>query len=215
MTQYSMYVVDCETTGTDPQKHDIIEVCFWRLGDDQNKTWALKPLNPETIDDKALKVNKHKREDIIHKTAKGRETYIDVATVLPEIEMWIMQDGCCAEDRIFIGQNPQFDYDFLLALWCKMETPDTFPFGYWMGQGEDRRNQGFLIDTIQLVKFIDACTGKKRSRYGLGALVNDFKVTKAQAHRAEGDVKMTKDLFLKIFEPLKDIVISQFNEFYP
>lgn len=212
---YSPYVVDCETTGTNSQVHDIIEVCLWRLNDDQNKTWCLKPINIEAIEDKALKVNKHKREDIIHKTAKGKETYLESSKALAEMEMWIAQDGFSAEDRVFIGQNPQFDYDFLLALWGKLGTPDTFPFGYWMGQGEERRNVGFLIDTIQITRFIDLCSNKKRPRYGLGALVSDFGITKAQAHRAEGDVKMTKDLFLQQFEPIKEFLAEQFKTCYP
>jgi DNA polymerase III alpha subunit (gram-positive type) len=211
---YTLYVCDTETTGTDPANQDIIEVCFWRLNDDESKTWCLKPLNIEAIDDRALKVNKHKRDDIIHKTAKGRETYREPSEVLPEIEMWIMQDGACAEDRVFIGQNPQFDYDFLWRLWQKLGNEDSFPFGRWLGHGEERKNLGFLIDTIQMARVIDICVDKKRNRYGLGALVKDFGITRAQSHRADGDVKMTKDLFLKMFEPLKDLMNQEFSDCY-
>lgn len=211
---YVLYVVDCETTGTNPNEHDVIEVCFWRLTDDESKTWCLKPLNVETIDDRALKINKHKREDIIHKTAKGRETYLDPVTVLPEIEMWIMQDGVGTEDRVFVGQNPQFDYDFLVKLWQKVGSEDTFPFGFWRGEGAERKNLGFLIDTIQIARLIDLCTNKKRRRYNLGSLVKDFSITKAVAHRADGDVKMTRDLFLKMLEGLRESAQEHFDDCY-
>lgn len=211
---YTQIVCDVETTGTDPEKHDIIEICMWRLGDSESKTWCLTPLSPENIEDEALHINKHLREDILHKTEKGRETYKHPSVVLPEIEMWLMEDGSAAEDRVFIGQNPMFDYEFLLALWRKLGAENDFPFGFWIEGKNGRRNQGYIVDTIQLARLIDLCTGKKRAKYGLGALVKDFSVTKATAHRADGDVKMTKELFEKIFAVLKTPLSDAFNDSY-
>lgn len=213
-TMYVKYVCDTETTGTDPEKHDIIEVCFWRIGDSESKTWCMSPLSPETIEDEALKINKHLKEDILHQTKIGKERYRHPSEVLPEIEMWLMEDGAAAEERVFIGQNPDFDYKFLLALWKKLGHTDDFPFGYWIDGKDGRRNQGFIIDTIQLARLIDICTGKKRSRYGLGALVKDFGVTKATAHRADGDVKMTKDIFEMIFNVLGKPLAESFADKY-
>ena len=212
---YVKYVCDVETTGTDPEKHDIIEICLWRIGDEESKTWWLTPLSPDNIDEEALNVNKHLREDILHQTEEGKAKYKHPSEVLPEIEMWLMEDGAAAEERVFIGQNPMFDYDFLLALWRKQKAEDDFPFGYWIDRKDGtRRNQGYIIDTMQLARLIDLCTGKKRARYGLGALVKDFSVTRAQAHRADGDVKMTKELFEKIYTVLKDPLTEAFNESY-
>jgi DNA polymerase III alpha subunit (gram-positive type) len=67
---------------------------------------------------------------------------------------------------------------------------------------------------MQLARLIDVCTGKKRARYGLVALVQDFGVTKATAHRADGDVKMTKELFEKIYAVLKNPLVEAFNNSY-
>jgi DNA polymerase III alpha subunit (gram-positive type) len=211
---YVGYVIDCETTGTDAVKNDVIEVCFWRLGDAESKTWCLKPLFPENIEEEALQINGHLLEDILWKTQKGKDTYRIPSEVLPEIEMWLMEDGAAAEERVFIGQNPDFDYQFLLSLWRKTGSEDSFPFGYWIDGKKDRRNQGYIIDTIQLARLIDFCTGKKRARYGLGALVKDFSVTRSTVHRADGDVKMTKELFEKIVAVLKDPIIGAFNDSY-
>lgn len=212
---YTGYVIDTETTGLDYEKNEIIELCIWRIGDAESKTWCLKPLSPETIDEEALQVNNHKLEDILWKTKEGREKYRIPSEVVPEIEMWIMSDGSAAEERIFIGQNPDFDYQFMLNLWKRVNSEDTYPFGYWIeGRNGHRRNQKLIIDTIQLALLIDICTGKKRNRYGLGALVKSFSITKAQAHRADGDVKMTKDLFEKIIAVLKDPIIAAFNDCY-
>jgi DNA polymerase III epsilon subunit-like protein len=212
---YSSYFVDVETTGTRPEKHDIIEICLWRSTDLESRTWWMQPLNPENIEQEALNINKHKREDILHQTKEGREKYLHPSIIIPEIEMWMMEDGAAAEDRFFIGQNPMFDYDFMLAAWAKINSSDSFPFGYWMDERNGgRRNVGNIIDTIQLARLIDLCTGKKRDRYGLGALIKAFGVTKAQAHRADGDVKMTKELFEKIVAVLKGPICEAFMNSY-
>lgn len=199
---YTIYVCDTETTGLDPVENDVIEVSFYRLSDDIQKTWCLKAMNPAAISDKALQINGHKREDILQKTAHGRETYRDPADVLPEIEAWIMQDGATVESRVLLGQNIRFDLDMMRSLWKKAGVEHSFPFS------------NFTLDTIDITRLIDVCTGKRRSRYNLGSLVRDFGVTKSKAHRAEGDVKMTRELFLKQFEPIKDFISQAFASAY-
>jgi len=214
---YTVYVCDTETTGLDPQVHDIIEVCFWRIGDDESKTWCLKPVNVDDISDEALHVNKHKREDILHLTEEGREKYLLAEDTLPEIEMWFMEDGAAAEERIFVGQNPKFDYDFLLDLWKRNNSSDTFPFGYWRDSrtGKERFNVGYLIDTINLARIVDLCTDKRRPYYNLMSLVKDYGVTRATAHRADGDTKMTKELFEKIIGVIKGPIVEGLSDCYP
>lgn len=197
---YSIYVCDTETTGLSETKNDIIEVCFWRLGEEESKTWWMKPLNPENIEDAALKVNKHKREDILGLTKEGREKYRDPKEVLVEIEEWLMQDGSSAEERIIIGQNIDFDHRFMVQCWLKNGCRDSFPFGYWRNETDNITHK---IDTMELVMFVDVLLGRKRKFYNLGSLVKDFDIKKAQAHRADGDVQMTKDLFEKIANAFK------------
>lgn len=206
----NIYVCDTETTGLDPKKHNVIEVCFWRLSEPESKTWWIKPLDPLAIEDSALKVNGHKREDILWSTQEGRDRYREASVVLPEIEEFLMSDGCSTEERVFIGQNPEFDYKFLTELWKKTGNENSFPFGYWRNKEE---NVGYTLDTIQLVRFIDVILGKKRKFYNLGNLVKDFGIKKAQAHRADGDVQMTKDLFEKIRDGFAESA-SAFKECY-
>jgi DNA polymerase III epsilon subunit-like protein len=212
---YPLYFIDTETTGLDPTKNDIIEICFWREGEENSKTWHLKPVNPENIEDEALAINGHKKEDLLHKTQYGRDTYRDPAIVIPEIEAWLMEDCGASEDRIIVGHNPKFDYDFMIQCWEKQKSLESFPFGYLT---EDRsgkkQNRSTLFDTIDLVKIVDICNSKRRKAYNLSACVKAFGITKAQAHRADGDVKMTKDLFEKIIEPLKAIFCDKFKDCY-
>lgn len=185
---YSIYVLDTETTGLRAEKHDVIELSIYRIATGEQKTWCLKPFNVDAIDPGALKKNMHKLEDLKHETKFGRETYLDPKQVIIEVENWMMEDGVSSEDRILLGQNPSFDKFFLERLWDKCDSTGTFPFGRKM------------IDTMQIVLLMDLVTGGKRKAYGLSSLVDDFGVKKEKAHRADADVKMTKDLWLKLFE---------------
>jgi len=196
---FVIYVVDTETTGFDDRLNDIIEISMYRLNDDSQKTWCLKPLNNDTITAGALRVNGHKLEDLKHETKLGRETYLSPDKVLVDIENWMMEDGVTSEDRILVGQNVSFDKGFLRHLWEKCGSEGTFPFGRKM------------MDTIQIVLLMDLCKGVKRKSYTLGSLASDFDIKKEKAHRADADTRMTKDLWLKqlsFFKPLlKDIKI--------
>lgn len=211
---YVEYVCDVETTGTKPGIHDVIEICFWRVDAEESKTWHLTPLRPENIEAKALAVNKHKKEDVLRQTDFGKETFLPPAEVLPEIEMYFMEDGAAAEDRVFIGHNPMFDYNFLVALWKDLGQEDNFPFGDWRKVQGNIENNTIIHDTLEMVKRIDTMLGRKRRFYNLGSLVKAFGITKATAHRADGDVKMTRDLYLKITKPFVEIAKQEFSSCY-
>jgi len=210
-SDYIIYVVDTETTGLNAVANDVIEIsmCRFSLNDSDNreqKTWLLKALNPETISEEALNVNKHKRNDILHLTKFGRENYKEPSDVLVEIEQWMMEDGVSAMDRVFAGQNPNFDVKAMIELWRKVDSIDTFPFAV------ERGNR--VIDTKQLALMVDLCTGQRRRYYNLSSLVKSFGVKKAKAHTAAGDVQMTTDLFIKFLAPLKETVSNEFKTCY-
>jgi len=209
--EYVIYVIDTETTGLDAVENDVIEISACRLvfgqqTEREQKTWMLKALNPRTISEEALNINKHKRDDILHLTKFGRENYKDPSEVIIEIEDWVMEDGVSAMDRIFAGQNPKFDVRALEELWKKMESPDTFPFALETGNR--------IIDTKQLAVMIDLCTGKRRRHYNLTSLIKAFGVKKAKAHTAAGDVQMTTDLLLRMLEAIKPVASESFCDCY-
>lgn len=211
LEDYVIYVIDTETTGLDPVKHDVIEIsaCRFRLSNVKEKeqeTWFLKALTPSTIQEEALNINKHKLADITHRTKAGREKYKEPPDAVIAIEQWVMEDGASSMDRVFAGQNPNFDIAAMVELWKKVESPETFPFSVEKG---DR-----VLDTKQLALMADLCTGRRRQFYNLMSLVKSFGAKRAKAHTAAGDVLMTTDVLIKILGGIKAAAAEKFNECY-
>jgi DNA polymerase III alpha subunit (gram-positive type) len=208
MQNYIVYVQDTETTGLEPKIHEIIELSLLRLTlketgfEPDQKTWLIKALNPATIQDDALAINGHKKEDILWQTPFGRENYIKPSDAIIEIEDWIADDKMSAHDRVFAGQNPMFDFEHMIALWERCQSLDTFPFRTGFNK--------LIIDTMQLALFFDICIGRKREKYNLGSLIKDFGIKKEKAHRADADTRMTSDLLVKFIETCTPIVRDKF-----
>lgn len=191
---YIIYVADSETTGLDSRKNDIIEVSFYRMSDDQQKTWCMHPFDMENIDDVALKINGHKREDITLKTVEGKARYKNPCDTLVEIENWILEDGHTAEERILCGQNIPFDREFFQSTWNKAGALETYPFG--------RR----YMDTMLFELFHDLAKGEFAEGYSLKNLCKKYGVKNDSAHTAEADTKCTKEIFVKQLEFMKKLL---------
>lgn len=217
MSGYVIYVNDTETTGLMAAEKkgleildDVIEISMLRLQQKNSKyerdqkTWYLKPLNPKAISDDALRVNKHKKEDILWLTEYGKQTYREPKEVLPEIESWMMEDEVSAKDRIFVAQNADYDVNAMEALWEKLGCKNSFPFDLAKGNRK--------LDTIQIALLVDLCCGERRDFYNLGSLVKSFRITKRTAHRAEGDTQMTADLLLKVLEIIMPALQKAFGK---
>ena len=186
---FELYLVDCETTGLDAIKNDPIEISIYRLSNDVQKTWCLKPINIENISTDALRVNGHKIEDLKWQTQEGRDKYKNPNKVLVEIENWIMEDFMSAEDRVLVGQNVGFDKDMLYRLWEKCGSLGTFPF-----------NTKYEFDTMQLELFLNMCQGIQAEGYSLNKLTKKYGIKNEKAHSAEADVKATVEVFRKQVE---------------
>lgn len=210
---YQIYIFDTETTGFNPEIHEIIELSAIRLTSQldgsftrEQKTWYLRSLSSETIQQEALAVNGHRLADILWQTEVGRAKYKEPSEVVVDIERWILDDNVSALDRIFAGQNPKFDLDFCQSLWKRQGALDSFPFAL----GNERR----LLDTQQIVLLIDICTGKRRLNYNLGSLVKSFEVKKGKAHQAEEDTRMTADLLEKTVMGIAPAIREKFMDAY-
>jgi DNA polymerase III alpha subunit (gram-positive type) len=212
MDQYVLYVQDTETTGLVPGVNEIIEVSFLRIFLKESgpvreqKTWLIRAKKPDTIDDEALAINKHKREDILWQTKFGKENYKEPADAIVEIEAWINEDEMSAHDRVFAGQNPMFDYNHMVEFWKGLDSEDTFPFI----NGHNK----LILDTKQIALFFDVCLGKKREKYGLSSLIKSFGVKKGKTHRADDDARMTADLLQVFIDGSKGSIAESFKDSY-
>ena len=194
MNDFVFYVCDTETTSLDNSVGDIIELSLFRLSDNIQKTWCLKPLNFDGIDMGALKVNGHKYDDITHKTKEGRERYLNPEKVVADIENWMMEDGASCEDRIFVAQNAPFDKAYMEKLWAKVGATNSFPFS--------RR----YLDTMQIEIFLDLCKSKRQEYYNLGSIIKKYGIKLDKAHTAAADTAATKELFVKQVEFVKNLI---------
>jgi len=186
-----LYVADTETTGTDERIHDVIELSLLRLSDNAQKTFYIQPVNWDTIEDAALRVNGHKLEDLkrgFRLEEDGTRTlYLKPMAALVEIENFLMEDLVTAMERALVGHNIGFDKAFLLELWRRCGQAETYPFGR------------MYLDTMQIAFFLDYVNDSIRDGgYHLGGVVKAWEVKKEKAHRADADVRMTKDVFLKM-----------------
>lgn len=211
---YVIYVCDTETTGLDSSINEVIEVSFLRLFFDftennakikeEQKTWLLRAFNSSSIQEDALKVNGHKKEDILHLSQFGKDNYLNPKDAIAQIELWMLDDCHSSVDRIFAGQNPLFDVEFLKKLWKDHSSIESFPFSV------ERNNR--MLDTKQLAVLVDICLSQRREKYNLTSLVKDFGITKRKAHRAEDDTKMTSDLLIKFILSMRPSIIDNLKK---
>lgn len=192
--KYELYVLDTECTGLSYIEHDVIEISIIRVSTGEQKTWALRPLNENSIQQGALKVNGHKLEDLKHLTKYGRETYLDPNKVIVDIENWLAQDDLPAENRCLIAHNARFDYCMLEQLWTKCNSLETFPWG--------RR----YVDTMAIQFFFDFCKEEMLDSYSLNSLGKVYGVKNDKSHTAASDTLCTKEIFMKQVDLFKKLM---------
>ena len=183
---HEIYCLDCETTGLDPLKNEVIELSIKRMSDGAQKTWFMRPKRTDSIDHGALRINHHNLDDLLHKTKEGKEKYKDQSETLVEIEEWLNEDGASFRNRVPMGQNVQFDVQFLRQLWATNDSSDTFPFGH------------HSLDTMQIQFAIDYAKDKNNMKdsYSLASLIKSAGIKNEKAHSADADVRATAELFL-------------------
>lgn len=200
--KFSFYVADIETTGLDSHTHDVIELSMYQLGNDRDnaqKTWCLKPLNPEAIEPEALRINGHKLEDLLWQTGEGRGRYLEPSRVLVDVENWLADDGRPAANRFLIGQNISFDKERLEQLWSKCQMSDSYPLGRYV---MDTMQNELFIDYVKTVMGI----GEFAEGYSLNRIIKKYGVKNDKAHSAAADVRATKEVFEKQVEYLKGLL---------
>ena len=161
---FPLVVVDVETTGLKPAGNDIIEVSLIKYGSpfvpESCLTSLCKPRNQ--IPAEASNIN-HITDEMVD----GSPQFAQIAASVSEYIK-----GCN-----IVGQNVEFDTDFLLA--CGVDLPDAKYF-----------------DTCQLARYAI----KDMPNYKLDTLLRHYGIERDTAHRSLSDAYATALLFEKLVE---------------
>lgn len=181
--------LDTETTGTDSDKHGLIQVAGAIAIDRAIKetfNFKIKPFPNDAIEDEALKVNGVTREDLA--SPDRLEPEVAHVKILDMFGRYVSKFD--RQDKFhLIGYNAQFDDEMLRAFWRK--CGDTY-YGSWI-----------FWPTVDIAQIAGLRLMKDRWR------MPDFKLmtvalhlgidlTNVKAHDALDDIRVTMNVLKKL-----------------
>ena len=178
---------DTETTGTDPNRHAIIQLSGMIEIDGEvveTFNYKIRPLQSDEIDPEALMVHGI--------TEAEMDTYPEPAVVLKQF-LTLLEKYCNKFDRndkyYPAGYNVRFDLDMLHAFARKQGEKYLGSFLAWIP-----------IDAMPLVHYLVTQSDFKLQDYKLKTVCDHFKIP-IQAHDAMSDITATR-LLIKQLEGL-------------
>jgi len=181
-------VIDVETTGLDPKKQEIIEICCVYLDSFIKPTenffhMYITPQRPETMQDAALKVNKTTRIEVMKRG-------IDPYKAADAFEEWWNELGLGHKKRIApLGHCYHFDMGFLKE---------------WLGEAHYEYFFDYHIrDTACIANYLNDRADFRSEKYpypkqNLQYLCNQLDVQNPNAHSALGDCIATAECYRKM-----------------
>lgn len=180
MKIHNLAFIDTETTGTNPERHEIIELAVIiarqipqegrgpKLEIIEECEWKIKPTHIERAEEEALRVNGYNEVDWMF--AVDRKKAMD--------EFSKKTQSCT-----FVSHNLVFDYAFVMKAF--EET------------GAENRMHFSKIDTISLAfgRLYDAPLADK---FSLRALCQLLKVENSKAHTALADTRALVEIYRKL-----------------
>ncbi len=182
MKKHNLAFIDVETTGFDPDKHEIIEIGGIiarqvpvpgrgaKLEVIEEFEYKIKPEHLETASPEALRVNSYNDADWLF------------AISLAEA-MKLVQEKTA--NAMMVGQNVNFDWNFIQAAFkkCGLENKMFFQ----------------KLDLIPMA-FTKSYHETGLERFNLEALANYFDVKSETFHSALADVRTTFNIYKKVLE---------------
>lgn len=174
--------LDTETTGLDPEHHEIIEICMSKLSPEVAATiecperhglyFLTLPMRPDLIDPKAIAINGFNMDEWI---AKGATEFAEVADQIADF-----MEGCT-----LVGFNPWFDLRFLFkSIW--RSTGRIPEFNYHV---VDLCSVAWPLKVAGLIKSVSA-----------KSICELFEIDYAGAHRACNDVDLSIECYRRLME---------------
>jgi DNA polymerase III epsilon subunit-like protein len=172
--------IDCETTGTDPRLHEIVEIAIVPLDHNLERIKGVPPFHyyiaprrrPQNIDEEAMKVNKL---DLAWLNLNGTDPWL----VADMLDRWFQELNLAPGRKIMpLGMNWKFDCAFLLD---------------WLGpSGMDLYFNGLYRDLVSVALFLNDrsdfhATKCPFTRYKLRDIARLLGVVQENAHTAIED----------------------------
>jgi len=181
MKKHNLAFIDLETTGLDPEKHEIIEIgCLIveQIEENGERVFKVKeefeikvkPTRIEDADPVALRINHYNEADWLFAA--------DLDKSLKALSEKI-------SGSIMIGHNVTFDWNFLQKAFAETGIENTLHY--------------HKLDTISIA-FAKLYNEIEVKRFSLKFLCEHFKIKNKKAHSALSDVKATYELFIKLME---------------
>ncbi|MDQ5957500.1 MAG: polymerase subunit epsilon [Patescibacteria group bacterium] len=180
MKTHNLAFIDCETSGLDPDRHEMIELAVVlaqqveRPGKGPTlkiigeKDWKIKMLHPELAEEQALRVNGYNEADWIFAA--------DLESVMKEFAKM-------TESANFVSHNLTFDYSFVMKAFEKTGVQNRMHYG--------------KLDTISMAvaRLYDV---PQAGSFSLRALCELFKVDNKRAHTALADTLALVEVYKKM-----------------
>ena len=199
MNSVKKIYIDTETTGTDPERHGIIQLAgIVEINETkmQSFDYKIRPFPNDVLNEKALEVTGHTLEDMeLIKTSglcKTRTAYYESPSLVYLSFKSLLAsyvDKFNKRDKFhIIGYNSRFDDGFLRA-WFKKNDDSPYAYGsyFWWP----------AIDVSNIAAEIYMENRKEFENFKLAtvAAVSGITIDKGRTHDALYDVEITKELY--------------------
>jgi DNA polymerase III subunit epsilon len=180
MKKHTLAFIDLETTGTNPHKHEIIEIGGIivrqipqpdrgpKLEVIEEFEFKIKPQRIEDAEPQALRVNGYVEEEWLFAPSLKEV----LTKITPKIK-----------DCIMVGQNVHFDYNFLNEAYLQTEIKN--PLYY------------HKIDILPIF-FAKTYHNNNVNWYNLGTMAEFFGVKNEKAHTALADIRVTFEIYKRL-----------------
>lgn len=179
-------VLDTETTGLSPEKHEVIQVagifCDDRLNELERVSFRIRPQFIERADKRALEINGYDPRTWKPKFFSHKKAYEFLSNRVKKYEL----EG---EDVVFTGQNVMFDYRFLQSGFTSAGV--KFPF------------TSTTLDLMDIAKMWSAEKNIRLKKLSLKYLAEFTQQVNTNPHDAEADAEVTLDVLRWFINDLK------------
>jgi DNA polymerase III epsilon subunit-like protein len=185
-----LLALDLETTGLDPNYHEITQIAFIILDKRMNEVMEYQSYvsidHPER--GTSTDFNVFEYTGIDPKILKEAPALPDI---LEEISWKIsIATGRCKKEHVVIfGQNPQFDYNFLREAYRKADCLDLFNIDY------------HVIGLDSIWTFTYLCRKNNfPKKLGLKYMCDALGIKNEKEHDAMSDIRTTVEIFKKLLQ---------------